>query len=532
MLRQLTRIMVFSLITVTTMPQASSQVGDFNGDTVLDCQDLNHLYPAVDAGTNDPRFDLNGDQRVDDNDLSVWLSETNHDWGSTYWGDANFDYRVDHLDLNIVGINWLSTTAGYCQGDFTGDRATNTGDDDVVSSNYNPPPDFSANVVNHPLPGPLDAWREDNGVVFAETEHFQLVSMPQTAQDGLLATVLAVRTKDPAHRVATLYRLAAPGDLHQVWPGPFGGVATPTVERVPSLSDDGQRADSHILFGRHGVGANAACGLGGAYEDNDHSDPIGLDEQLQTDQPMSSGIGGIVTPCQPLLFSLDLDLQDNFVELVQLVTPAVMADTGARGEVFFRGGILGADENNLPLPDEGVIGLDEPIAVPFFPEPCDFDGDGRCDTADLDELLAGLGMSNAALDLVSDGTLNLDDRDEWLRLAGEEKVGQPFVVGDTDLDGDVDASDLNNLALHWLSTGGIYWGDGDFNGDRTVNAVDLNGLALNWSHGLADNSVGTVPEPDALTLFLISAFVMTGSLWRQTPRGGCKGCSVHQRGAR
>ncbi len=53
MLRHLTRIVAFSLITVPIVPrQASSQMGDFNGDMVLDCQDLDLLQADIRAGTN------------------------------------------------------------------------------------------------------------------------------------------------------------------------------------------------------------------------------------------------------------------------------------------------------------------------------------------------------------------------------------------------------------------------------------------------------------------------------------------------
>ncbi len=83
------------------------------------------------------------------------------------------------------------------------------------------------------------------------------------------------------------------------------------------------------------------------------------------------------------------------------------------------------------------------------------------------------------------------------------------------LDGDVDAADLNNLALNWLSTNGVTWGGGDFNGDRNVNAVDLNELAMNWRHTVAGDTIQLVPEPGALALISISAFVMMGSLLRR-----------------
>ena len=41
------------------------------------------------------------------------------------------------------------------------------------------------------------------------------------------------------------------------------------------------------------------------------------------------------------------------------------------------------------------------------------------------------------------------------------------------MDGTVDATDLNSLALNWQSAANK-WSDGDFNADGMVNVADLN----------------------------------------------------------
>lgn len=517
---QITRAVAFLVIIAFTLSRAANaQTGDFNGDTVLDCQDIDLLHAEIRNGTNNPQFDLNGDQLVDQRDRQPWLDEA-----GVVWGDANFDHHVDHLDLNIVGLNWLSTPAGYCQGDLSGDDLVGAADDDVVSSNRTFIQDYAASVVTHAIPSPLDAWRDPAGVVFAETEHFELVSIPQAAPDGLLATVLGVRTKSATNRVATLRQLSFTGDLHQVaWEFRSFTTDTAVIDDFTSpetLPDDWRQVDSHIVISDDDLGA-LIVPPGAMSEDNDLSNPAGLNDQLShfsllfDDIPAMTGIGGIGVD-RYALFSLDTPLQDNFVEVAQLLTPAVMPDTGQRGEVFFRVGILGGDESNVPLPDEGVVGLDEPLAVPFFPEPCDFDGDGRCDVVDLDALLAALDTSNAAFDLQEDGIINLNDRDQWLDLAGEEALGEPFVLGDTNLNGAVDATDLNNLGLNWLSTDdSLSWSGGDFNGDHAVNAADLNELGLNWLHGVAAGPVQTVPEPSAWVMLSI-VFLITERCCRKT----------------
>ena len=59
-----------------------------------------------------------------------------------------------------------------------------------------------------------------------------------------------------------------------------------------------------------------------------------------------------------------------------------------------------------------------------------------------------------------------------------------MVPGDANGDGQVDAADLNILAINWqkMVTGGP--AEGDFNASGTVDAADLNELALNWQFGV------------------------------------------------
>ena len=78
--------------------------------------------------------------------------------------------------------------------------------------------------------------------------------------------------------------------------------------------------------------------------------------------------------------------------------------------------------------------------------------------------------------------------------------------GDANLDGKVDATDLNALALNWRSEGAA-WSQGDLTGDRNVDASDLNALALNWQSGVASAAAApaAVPEPSSITLLLLGA---------------------------
>ena len=131
--------------------------------------------------------------------------------------------------------------------------------------------------------------------------------------------------------------------------------------------------------------------------------------------------------------------------------------------------------------------------------PCDFDQNGVCDIIDLDELMyTGLGGSDPKYDLDgSGGTIDLDDRDEFLRQVDS-------LPGDADLSGMNDAADLNALGTHWQADNLMSWADGDFNGDGSGDATDLNDLGIWWQRTGADfaaaqaASQSAVPEPTGL----------------------------------
>lgn len=61
--------------------------------------------------------------------------------------------------------------------------------------------------------------------------------------------------------------------------------------------------------------------------------------------------------------------------------------------------------------------------------------------------------------------------------------------GDTNLDGQVDITDLGNLATNWQSTG-VNWLRGDFNYDGVVDISDLGALATNWQAGISPSQPG------------------------------------------
>ena len=111
-----------------------------------------------------------------------------------------------------------------------------------------------------------------------------------------------------------------------------------------------------------------------------------------------------------------------------------------------------------------------------FPD-CDFTQNGTCDSADIDFLINDITIGDNAsiFDLTGDGLVNLADRDEWLVQAGALNLpsGNPYLLGDANLDGSVDVADFNR----WNSnkfTNSNRWSSGDFNADGVVDVGDFN----------------------------------------------------------
>jgi hypothetical protein len=91
----------------------------------------------------------------------------------------------------------------------------------------------------------------------------------------------------------------------------------------------------------------------------------------------------------------------------------------------------------------------------------------------------------------------------WLSEAGAaQSFSGSILLGDADLNGKVDASDLNNLGLNWQANDATSWSQGDFNHDQLVNAQDLNDLGINW---LADVRPAAAAVPEPATWLLLAA---------------------------
>jgi autotransporter-associated beta strand protein len=111
-------------------------------------------------------------------------------------------------------------------------------------------------------------------------------------------------------------------------------------------------------------------------------------------------------------------------------------------------------------------------------------------------------------------------------VAGGNFEIRATLLGDSDLDGQVNVADLANLAGNFGVTTGMLWINGDFDNNGNVNVADLADLAGNFgksSAGLnaSDSSAAAapaaiaagaaaVPEPTAIGLLGIGAFGLVG----------------------
>ncbi len=132
----------------------------------------------------------------------------------------------------------------------------------------------------------------------------------------------------------------------------------------------------------------------------------------------------------------------------------------------------------------------------------DFDGNGRWDCADIDALVQTIaaGTNHPTYDLTGDGLVDLDDITDvasgWLRIAGEINLGagKSYLVGDANLDGDVDGQDF----IVWNSnkfTSVAAWCQGDFNADGTIDGQDF--IAWNLNKFMSADARGGSPAATA-----------------------------------
>ena len=127
--------------------------GDFNKDGRLDEIDINLLTDEVVAATNNPDFDLNSDNNVDQMDRRVWVETLK----KSVFGDSNLDLEFSSTDFVRVFQageyeDAEAGNSGWEEGDWNGDKDFNTSDFVFAfqEGHYEQGPVMAANAVPEP----------------------------------------------------------------------------------------------------------------------------------------------------------------------------------------------------------------------------------------------------------------------------------------------------------------------------------------------------------------------------------------------
>ena len=99
---------------------ANSLPGDFNGNNMLDLDDIDMLTKEVASNMNNPLFDVKPDGLVNQDDINTWVKDLKRTW----IGDANLDGEFssqDFVTVFLLGKFEADEPAVWSEGDWTGD---------------------------------------------------------------------------------------------------------------------------------------------------------------------------------------------------------------------------------------------------------------------------------------------------------------------------------------------------------------------------------------------------------------------------
>ena len=136
-----------------TIANSSTVSGDFSGDGLYNCDDIDPLVLEIVAGSNNASFDLTGDGLVNIDDLTVWRAEgaAANGFSSPYLeGDYNLDGNVDVSDFNIWNGNKFGPANGWCSGDSNADGVVDVTDFNQWNGNKFTSSDDHVSIVPEP----------------------------------------------------------------------------------------------------------------------------------------------------------------------------------------------------------------------------------------------------------------------------------------------------------------------------------------------------------------------------------------------
>jgi hypothetical protein len=186
-------------------------------------------------------------------------------------------------------------------------------------------------------------------------------------------------------------------------------------------------------------------------------------------------------------------------------------------------------ENGLGPPNETTPFYDIASRIVMVPTSCDFNGDGACNTNDVDTLIMEIAaMTNdPSFDLNGDSFVDLADRDVWLAGAGALNLpsGNPYLVADFDLDGIVDGLDFIEWNANKFSITG-QWSLGDANADGITDGLDF--IEWNTNKFVSSDDVAAVPEPSIGVLLIVALISLAIARQRRPAESYCRPGLDHQ----
>jgi hypothetical protein len=115
-------------------------------------------------------------------------------------------------------------------------------------------------------------------------------------------------------------------------------------------------------------------------------------------------------------------------------------------------------------------------------------------------MMTGTATSKTGLGIAPANKVGLDGGTfGGISVAGDDLLVGYTLMGDADLDGDVDFADLVKVAQNYGQTGGKYWYEGNFDYDGDVDFADLVRVAQNYGMSLPAAVPAAVPEPGTIS---------------------------------